>query len=315
MKGALLAVIFSVLVVLIGCHRAVDEVGPEKGAPGVHEQKLKVVTGLASPESVVVDQATRRFFVSNVGAELRPSDRDGDGFITELSADGEIVEKRFLPLSGETLNAPKGMALNGSTLYITDIDRVLGFDINSREKVFELDFSEEMTAFLNDLVLIDEDTLLVSSTDLAKIFAVNLTKEPSYKLFVSGIPGANGMYFDPHSSMLFVVGLAFEPGSKGSIGVVSLSDDKPVYRELVSGVGSLDGVALVPDYGLVVSDWGTGGKSGRLISYLPSTAKLTEIRLAEEVRGPADFLYDYKSGKLWLPRMLEGKLNIVRLGG
>src|SRR5687768_8932286 len=94
-----------------------------------------VACGFASPESVV--GAAGHYYVSNIGRELAPLAKDGDGFISELDERGDVVALRAFPRADEKLNAPKGLALVSNTLYTADIDRVVGFDRGSRAKVFE----------------------------------------------------------------------------------------------------------------------------------------------------------------------------------
>ncbi len=130
-----------------------------------------VIEGLSSPESVAMTGDGKKFFISNLGEKLEPSAKDGDGFITEVSPEGAVVNKKFLPKSG-VLNGPKGLSIIGPTLYVTDVDRVVGFDLVSREQVFEMDFSAEKTVFLNDLAVYDDNTLFVSATDIGKIFKI-----------------------------------------------------------------------------------------------------------------------------------------------
>jgi len=48
----------------------------------------------------------------------------GSGFVSKLSPDGEILEARFIP----GLDAPLGMALHKSNLYVIDSNRVKIFD-------------------------------------------------------------------------------------------------------------------------------------------------------------------------------------------
>ena len=64
---------------------------------------LAEVKGCASPESVATDGS--HYYVSNVGKELKPTDKDGDGFISRMDLKGENLELRFI----DGLNAPKGL--------------------------------------------------------------------------------------------------------------------------------------------------------------------------------------------------------------
>ena len=80
----------------------------------------------AFPESVI---RYRDFYlVSNVGMKLN-TETDGDGFITKIDLNGQVLDSRFLPTGKEILHAPKGMAILDTVLYVTDIDRVIGFDL------------------------------------------------------------------------------------------------------------------------------------------------------------------------------------------
>ena len=288
-----------------------EAVASEAGGAGVPV----IIGGFSSPESVVATPDGSRFFVSNVGAELKPSAKDNDGFISELSPEGKVVNMRFLPGDGEVLNAPKGLVILDNTIYTTDIDRVVGFDLTTREKVFELDLSSEGTVFLNDPVVVGYATLLVSATDTGKVYEVTLGERPAFSLLFE-LPGVNGLYFDLHSSLLFVVSFGTAPEHKGSLGFVSFRTGKAKYTELVGKVGPLDGVAMVPGLGVVFSDWGDF-KAGRLMAYYPATDTLTEVELSGggPLKGPADFFYDETTGKLWLPRMQEGKVHIEKIGG
>jgi len=274
---------------------------------------VTVIGGFLSPESVVADPSGSRFFVSNVGEKLAPMARDGDGFISEVSPDGRVLRRTFLPARGEVLNAPKGMAITGNILYVTDMDRIVGFDLETRKKVFELDLSSEKTAFLNDLVLSDDSTLFVSATDTGKIYRVSLGERPGYSLVAEGIRGPNGLFYDAEFNLLYVVGFGRPGRPDGELGVVFLSDDPPSYGALTRPLGFLDGVALLPDGRVIFSDWVSFSGTGTLRAYDLDTAKLSEVELSEDARGPADFFFDAKTGMLWLPRMVEGTVAVERL--
>ena len=87
-----------------------------------------MVDGFASPESVV--SLSGRHFVSNMGAGIKPTEKDGDGFISEIDDAGHVVDLHAFPKKdGGTLNAPKGLAIVAGRIYVADIDRVVGFDI------------------------------------------------------------------------------------------------------------------------------------------------------------------------------------------
>lgn len=90
------------------------------------------VGGFNNPESVLVD--SNRVYVSNLGAKLTPTEKDGDGYISLLNKNGDVINKNFLT----KLNAPKGMAVVSKTLYVADVDELKGFDIVSKKLLAKL---------------------------------------------------------------------------------------------------------------------------------------------------------------------------------
>lgn len=275
-----------------------------------------VIEGFASPESVVKDTDGRYFYVSNMGDKLDPRAKDGDGFISRLSPDGKVLDRRFLPKSG-TLDSPKGMAIIGRTLYTADVDMIAGFNLDTREKVFDLDFSSEKTAFLNDLAVIDDNTLAISATDVNKVYLATLGDEPSLRLLKDNIAGANGLFYDAKNGKLFVAGFGegFEKGENagGRLGVLTFRDGPAQYRAISIPIGALDGIALLPDGMLLFSDWVALDSPGAIWLFDPHTGSLTALDLSRELRGPADFYFDEKTGNLWLPLMQDGKVLIEKI--
>ncbi len=87
-----------------------------------------IVNGFTLPEGITSNGS--RFFVSNQGKD--PLSKDGDGFITETDGHGLIIKARF---QKGTLNTPKGLAIIGDVLYVADLDRVVGFNINNAKGV------------------------------------------------------------------------------------------------------------------------------------------------------------------------------------
>ena len=83
-----------------------------------------VEPGLRQPESALWDSAGGVWLVSNVSGS--PLARDDDGFISRLDVMGRPVLWRWIDGADTAvaLNAPKGMAIKGDTLFVADIDVV-----------------------------------------------------------------------------------------------------------------------------------------------------------------------------------------------
>jgi hypothetical protein len=257
--------------------------------------------GFNHPESVLVD--AKRVYVSNVGVKPLPMDKDGDGYISLLNTNGEIINKNFLT----GLNAPKGMALVGNTLYVADVDEVRGFDVKTKKQVFSLVF--EGVKFLNDIAVKDKKTLLVSDTGNGKIYEVN-TKTKAHKV-VADLVGANGLIYEKGKIYAVQLGSSAENLFGGGGKLVKIDAKSGKVTELGAYTGILDGIQKVGET-LYFSDWVKFEKTGVVRTYNLKTKAEGELSL-EKIGGPADFWIDTKAHKLWIPKMLEGKVLSVDL--
>ena len=100
---------------------------------------------LTTSESVCYDSVNQFIYVSCIDGN--PTEKDGNGFISKLSLDGEVVEFRW----AGSLNAPKGLGIFGGFLYVTDIDRVLKLNLEDGEIEHVLEV--EKANFLNDITI------------------------------------------------------------------------------------------------------------------------------------------------------------------
>lgn len=272
----------------------------------------KVIEDFLSPESVILTPDGKRVFVSNVGEKLAPSAKDGDGFISEMTPDGRIVKKKFLPLVGSgRLNAPKGMAIVGVTLYVADIDRIVGFNIDTGKETFLIDMSETGTVFLNDITAIDDNTLFVSATDIGRVYSVSLGDKPVFTEAFNVENGPNGLYYDNASKKLYVA--EYGAKGKGQLGEVDMTKKPLVYERLGGPEGALDGIAMIPGNRILYSDWVEFGKPGAFHVYDIKAKTFSDMKLSRDIKGPADFRYDEKTNTIYAPMMVEGKVLIQEL--
>jgi sugar lactone lactonase YvrE len=267
----------------------------------------KTVGGFASPESVLIHGDRR--FVSNVGAALDPLAKDGDGYIAEIAEDGRIVKAHAFPPAGETLDAPKGMAVIGDRLYVTDIDRVVGFDLAGGQRVFDAPLPAGGPSLANDLAVTGDGFLLVTDTLRNAVYRL----DPQSKAFTeltADIPGANGIAYDAKRKRIIVAGL----GENFSGGDLFVLDQAASPRRLENAPhGLFDGLAQLPDGRLLVSDWVAIDHpvAGRLKLLSEDGAVIDSLDI--DLHGPADFALDARTGDLWIPAMVDHEVAIVPL--
>jgi glucose/arabinose dehydrogenase len=277
--------------------------------------------GFRSPESVVHDPLGDVYLVSNVSGG--PADADNDGFISKVSPEGQLLELRWIDAASAktTLNAPKGMALVGETLFVADIDVVRAFDRSSGKALGDVVIPS--ATFLNDIAAGSDGKLYVSDTGVGK-------KAGSAELSPNG---SDAVYvIDAQRSVKELAknpeleqpnGLVADNGSLGAKGsVIVAATSGQVYRLDAKGeksaigkpAGGLDGLVLTPGGRLLVSSW-----EASAVFIAPASpaadGSVAFEPLITELTSPADLGYDVKRRQLLVPLFRENALYIQELPG
>lgn len=266
------------------------------------QQKLNNSAFMHAPESVATDN--NNYYIADIGEGGNPTKKDGNGSIFRMDkkGNGSILAKG--------LDAPKGAFILHHTLFVADIDKVKGYDIATGAQLYNIDFAPA-TAFLNDIAAINDTTLVVSATDVNKLFLVHLSKHPRVKelVYTNPIKGTNGVVYDTHTKKLYVCGFGGDNKPDGQIGYIDMAATEKVFKPLTSRPGYYDGIALTAhNTQLIISDWVAFEKKGILLKLDLASGKVTTLN-EEPVAGPADFTLD-AAGAAIVPAMLEG--NILR---
>jgi len=260
------------------------------------------VEGFSSPESTIVNK--NDLYVSNVGKELNPTLKDGDGFISKLDVNGKIKELHFI----DGLDAPKGMGIVGNTLFVADINTLRGFDLSTKKEVFNVVF--EGVNFLNDITVKDSNTLFIGASDTSAIYEVNIASKSYKKLMDFTV--TNGLFYE--DGILYAAQLGSSTQNmfdgKGKLYKIDLKDNNKL-TQLGTFEGVLDGVTKVGNK-VYVSDWGNGKDTGIVRVYDLKTKEETILKL-QSFMGAADFWIDEKSKKVFMPQMIGNKVTIFDL--
>mgnify|MGYP000087123328 FL=1 len=260
------------------------------------------VEGFSSPESTIVNK--NDLYVSNVGKELKPTQKDGDGFISKLDVNGKIKELHFI----DGLDAPKGMGIVGNTLFVADINTLRGFDLSTKKEVFNVVF--EGVSFLNDITVKDSNTLFIGASDTSAIYEVNIASKSYKKLMDFTV--TNGLFYE--DGILYAAQLGSSTQNmfdgKGKLYKIDLKDNNKL-TQLGTFEGVLDGVTKVGNK-VYVSDWGNGKDTGIVRVYDLKTKEETILKL-QSFMGAADFWIDEKSKKIFMPQMIGNKVTIFDL--
>lgn len=245
------------------------------------------VEGFDGPESALYDSKRNVVYVSNVNGS--PTEKNGQGYIAKVSAEGSLVEKTWVG----GLNAPKGMALVGGTLYVSDIDRLVAIDVDAGKVSATYPVAE--AKFLNDVAAAPDGRVFVSDMFTDTIHTLAGDK---LKTFVQDaeLTAPNGLLVEGDKLVVASWGKikeGFETETLGHLKTVDLSSKKVSTLGDGTPVGNLDGIEADGSGAYLVTDWMAGG----LYRIKPS--------------GNAELLLDLNQGSADLGLIPEKKLAIV----
>lgn len=280
---------------------------PEKPKPKMANQWGKAI-GLKAPESVILDEKNDIYLVSNVDG--KPLDADGKAFISKLAPAGQGVDLKWIEggKKGVVLNAPKGMAITGDTLWVADIDTVRTFNLSTGAPTGDVKIPG--ATFLNDLATTKDGRVLVTDTGLkmAKdgglgasgtdaVYAIEKDRKVTTIAKDKSLSGPNGIIAFGEQQMYVV--------TMGSGELYSL-DAKGVKGDLQRmPKGTLDGIAFGRE-AYFISSW----DANAIYRGKPGTAFELFI---EDVKSPADISFDRKRNRLLVPLMGEDEVRAYDL--
>ncbi len=268
---------FGILVVLCGALALAQGDGPTL------TPIWDVKGDFAAPESAYFHAASNSVFVSSINGQIL--DKDGNGYISRLSPDGKVVSAKWVT----GLNGPKGLRSVGNTLWVADIDEVVGIDIGSGKITSRV--KVDGATFLNDLATAPDGTIYTSDSSGLRIYAV---KDGKSSVFVEGadvVEQPNGLLVDGSRLILGSIGPAPKPGAAPGRGPAASGhlfafDLKTKQRTTLTNeaVGGIDGIEPDGSGGVLVTDV--------LGQRLLHVAKAGQVRvLAKFSAGGADFGY------------------------
>lgn len=264
------------------------------------------ITGLRNPAGFIVDPASGSYFIANENGG--PSDRDNNGFITKLDENGKIDKLKFIEGGvGVTLHAPKGLAVLGKTLYVSDIDKVRRFDITTGRPLGEIDLSAFKVDFLTGLATDGNGMLYIADTGADTIYKVD-TRSPSKPTVLVkdvALQGPHGLAVNPATGALVAVswnkGKILEIAKDGAVKVLFANSF------FNARFGNLAGVDFDAFGNMYVSDF----SQGKVVRIDPDFHIQT---IAEFLTTPASVSIDRKNHLILIPYLSGDAAELNGLG-
>lgn len=264
-------------------------------------KEIWALKGLSAPESVEIDTARGELYVSNVSGE--PNGKDGKGFVSRVSTGGEMIEAEWVT----GLDAPKGLALDGSTLYVTDIDRLIAIDVAAG--VVSDSWQGEGAQFLNDTAVDGKGRVFVSDMATNAIYVLD---GGSFSVWLQdeALQHPNGLKVDDGRLIVAAWGKDMQPDFSTKVAghLIAVDLETKAISAIGSGepVGNLDGLEPDGAGNWLATDWIGGG----LLRIRPdgSFEQLLDLN-----QGSADIEYLEGEGVAVVPMMMDNRLVAYKI--
>jgi sugar lactone lactonase YvrE len=317
LKGARAGALLGATVMLAACGGGRDAgdaaAGSERTAVVDSSPKAAIaltVDHLEAPEAARFDPELGVYFVSNINGS--PTGKDGNGYISRLTRDGKVDSLKFIAggRGGAKLDAPKGLAIKGDTLWVADIDAARAFNKRSGKPIAIVSLAGK-AKFLNDAAVGPDGAIYFTDTGVAddgkggmghpgpdRVFRIE-GRKATIALEFQDKPGPNGITWDSAGSRFLIV--SFQGPS-----IYGWAPGDSAAAVLAQGPGMMDGIEALGDGRFVVSTWTDSSL------FVLQGAKIT--KLVGGLPGAADIALDRERGRIAVPLLLDDRVEFVDLG-
>jgi sugar lactone lactonase YvrE len=287
---------------------------PPGYAPAVEPsgaRRVMRIDGFLSPESVKYDAQEDAYYVTNILGY--GSVKDDNGYIVKVDAkDWTMQILAEGGKNGVTLDAPKGTALHGDTLWVADIDHLRGFDRRNGRMLADVDFSPYHALMLNDVEVGPDGSVHVTDTgihmtdkgviytDSQTVFVLGPNRSVSVQAQGPALGHPNGIKWDAKNKRWIVVSFdAFRSD------VYAMKDGDTTRTVLGQGVGRFDGLELLDDGRLLVTCW----NDSTVHAFSPGK----DEKVVRHLSQPADLGLDTKRNRIAVPLGMLGRVEVWQL--
>ncbi|MFC1475819.1 right-handed parallel beta-helix repeat-containing protein [Candidatus Zixiibacteriota bacterium] len=229
------------------------------------------------PESVVFDSLRNRYLVANFD----------DGNIIAIDSEGQ--QSVFASPGGNSL----GSVIVRDTLYVTQLQSVIGFDLATAEPVFDLLLSS--TPYLEGITSDGLDYLYVVH-DAGRVYQVRISDQSFTLLVSSGLPLLQDLQYDGANNRLLAVQLV----AGVEIKAVDLTNGS-LSTVVPTTFGLFDGITMDNEgYVYVATQYG----DGHVYRFDPDFSE-PPLLFADNLLGPANLHYNRRDSIVAIPSIYD----------
>lgn len=246
---------------------------------------------LTTSESVIYDPETNLLYVSCMNGQ--PLEKDGNGFISQVNLEGEIVNKEWIT----GLDAPKGTGIYDGKLYATNITEIVEIDIATTEITNR--WEVDSAVFLNDITIDQQGNVFFTDSHTNKIHQL---KDGEVSEYMNGenLAAPNGLYAEEGRMMLATMG-------SSSFGTIDWMTKE--FAVKTDSIGAGDGISPDGNGNYLVSSW-----SGEVFLINGETWEKTSLlRTQEDSIQSADITYIPEKKMLLVPTFFKNSVTAYQL--
>jgi sugar lactone lactonase YvrE len=269
--------------------------------------------GFYGPESVRYDPEYDLYYVSNMFGPGSAKDRMG--YIARINAKDLSAIDVFIQSgkNGVVLNAPKGMAIQGDTLWVTDIDVVRGFSRKTGKPTRTIDLTPVHPQLLNDIGAAPDGTMYATDTGIIMSDkgvthpggdkVIEIRQDGAIRVRTNGLQlgWPNGVTWDAGRNRWVVV--SFDPFHSVIYG---LAPDGGAPDTIAKGRGRYDGIEILDDGSMLVTCW--NDQSLHIL-----TPDGQDRGLIGNLLSPADIGVDTRRNRVAIPLGTRGRVEVWQL--
>jgi hypothetical protein len=290
---------------------------PAAGGESARQARLvRALDGFYGPEGAKYDAEQDVWFISNMLGY--GSAKDGAGYIIRIPAGPLGPPAMFVEggKNGAVLDAPKGMAIHGDTLWVADIEVLRGFDRRTGAPLATVDFQPQGAVLLNDVTVGHDGRLYVTDSGIRmteagvlhpggdRVFAVGARHAVSVVAAGSALGRPNGIIPEPGGRGLVVV--SFDPFHSLAYRLTP-GDPRGTLTPIAQGRGKFDGVEPLADGRLLVAAWND--------SSIHVMGRGRDQRIIRGLWQPADIGVDTRRNRIAIPQPVRDRVEFWELPG
>ena len=245
----------------------------------------KISYKIIKPESVVWNPLTKTYLISNAGT----------GYILSLKDKYE-----FFVFNKKPLSSPKGMAIQGKTLYVADRTYLDGFDLQTGKRTYHFEVPDAI--FLNDVATSPDGMVYVSDMERNCIFFINPATDKVDIYSNKNLTKPNGLYYFTRGEEPFLAYVCFK--DKSVLEIINLKT-KSLESVLNTEMPFADGITRESDGSWLISSWADS------TVWRFSADFNQRSRLAEKYDSPADIFYSLENKELAIPSFNGNTVTFV----